>query len=191
MKEMKKIKKIYFKDSKEWRDWLDKNHIIENKVAVIRYKKHTGKPSPSHMELMHEAICFGWIDTTVKRIDDKKYLINFSRRSDKSRWSDNTLSYGKMLIEQGKMSVEGLKHYHAGLKRPSLDFGVPKNPKMPLDLKKELEKDKIAKENFDNFAPSYRRTYLRWIEKTKNKESREKRVNEVVKRARENRKNWL
>lgn len=184
------IKQIYFKDVKSWREWLDKNHIKETKVAVIRYKKHTGKSSPSHMELMHEAICFGWIDTTVKRLDDEKYLINFSRRNDKSRWSENTLRYGKMMIDQGKMSSEGLKHYHAGLKKPVLGHGIAKNPETPDDLIKALSKNKMAKENFDKFAPSYKRMYLRWIESAKLKETRQKRIDEVVKRAVENRKNW-
>jgi uncharacterized protein YdeI (YjbR/CyaY-like superfamily) len=179
----KEVKKIYFKDRNSWRNWLKDNHIKENKIAVIRYKKHTNTPSPTHQELMHEAICFGWIDTTVKRLDKNRYLINFSKRSKNSRWSDNTLSYAREMIKQGKMSEEGLNYYHQGLKRPSLDSDVSKNPTMPQDLKEALSKNKKAKTNFDNFAQSYKRVYLRWLERAKTKPTREKRINNIFNRA--------
>jgi len=186
---MKEVKQIYPKNIDEWRKWLDKNHIKESKVAVIRYKKHTGKNSPSHLELMHEAICFGWIDTTIKRLDEDKYIINFSKRNDKSRWSSNTLSYGKKMIELGKMAEEGMKHYLAGLKRPTLDSEVSKNPRMPSELKERLKKSN-AEENFNKFAPSYRRTLLRYLERAKLPETREKRIGQIVQRSIENKKSW-
>ncbi len=185
---MTEIKRIYFPTKEKWRTWLEKNHLKENKIAVVRYKKHTGKPSPSHGELMHEAICFGWIDTTIKRIDTEKYIINFSKRNDKSKWSDNTLRYAKELISKSKMSPEGMKHYLAGLKRPTHDAGIPKNPDVPEYLKEVLSKNNIAKENFSKFSPSYKRTILRWLLRAKLPETREKRVNAILKMALENKK---
>ncbi len=183
------VKQFYPEDLKEWRKWLEKNHLKENKIAVIRYKKHTGKNSPSHLELMHEAICFGWIDTTIKRLDDEKYLINFSKRNEKSRWSENTLSYAKNLIKEGKMVEHGMIHYKAGLKKPTLDSEVSKNPETPEDLKEELKKIKLQ-EKFENFPKSYKRMYLRWIERAKMKETKKKRRREVVEGVRENKKGW-
>ena len=180
---MNSEKKIYFKDRKEWRAWLKKNHKKEKKIAIIKYKKHTGKPSLSHKESMEEAICFGWIDTTIKRLDEDRYLRRFAKRSDKSRWSENTLGYAKELIKQKKMAPEGVKYYLEGLKKPTHDFGIARNPEIPNALKIELEKNKKAKENFDKFATSYKKMYLRWIERAKRKETREKRIKEVVKRA--------
>lgn len=92
---------IVFKLS-DFTKWLEKNHIKENKVAVIKYKKHTGKLSPNAMELMHEAICFGWIDTTVHRVDYDKYKVIYSKRTKNSKWSENTISYAKKLIKEKK-----------------------------------------------------------------------------------------
>lgn len=184
------MKIIYPKTLSDWRRWLKKNHLKENKVAVIRYKKHTGKNSPNHMELMHEAICFGWIDTTIKRLDDEKYLINFSRRNDKSKWSENTLGYAKKLLKEGRMSVEGIKHYQAGLKKPTHDAGISKNPRIPNDLKEELKKKGNAYDNFKKFSKSGRRMYLRWLQRAKMKETRGKRIREIVERAVNNRKDW-
>ncbi len=181
---MEEEKEIYCPDTKTWRAWLKKHHLKEKYIAIIRYKKHTGKPSPSHHELMREAICFGWIDTTVKRIDDEKYKVRFARRNDKSKWSDNTLRYAKELLAEGKMSPEGIKRYEEGKSRPTHDHGIPKDPKVPGDLKKALAQDNKAREGFDAFPPSSRRMYLRWMERAKLPETRVKRIQSIVTRAR-------
>jgi uncharacterized protein YdeI (YjbR/CyaY-like superfamily) len=94
------------------------------------------------------------------------------------------------MIEEGKMSPEGLKYYNEGLQRETLDHGIPLNPEIPKDLKKALEKGK-AWENFKAFAPSYRRTYLRWLIKAKLPETRKKRIDEIVSRAQQKRNKWL
>jgi len=179
---------FYPKSRKEWRDWLIKNHEKEKRVGMIRYKNHTGKPSITHREAMDEAICFGWIDTTIKRIDDEKYRINFVKRNEKSRWSNATLRYGKEMIKKGLMYPQGLKFYKEGLRKPVIDHGLPRNPETPRDLIKELEKTENGKKNFDSFAPSYRRTFIYWIERAKRQETRAKRIGIVVKKAQENNK---
>lgn len=179
---------VYAKDPKEWRAWLRKNHKTEKKVYLIKYKKHTGKPSVTSREAMEEAICFGWIDTTIKRLDDERYMQTFVPRTKNSRWSKNTLSYAKRLMGEKKMTKDGLKAYEEGRKKPVISMGLPKNPKTPDDLKKELEKSKKAKENFNNFAPSYRRFYIYQIVRAKRPETRQKRIREVVRRSRENKK---
>lgn len=114
-------KTFYAKTRDDWRKWLKKNHEKEKKIGLIRYKKHTGKPSPSHKEAMDEAICFGWIDTTVNRLDDEKYIINFAKRNINSKWSYKTLSYAKEMKKQGKMSPAGLSAYKHGLSKPPQD----------------------------------------------------------------------
>ncbi len=181
---------IYAKNKKEWRAWLKKNHKKEKKVAVINHKKHTGKPALTHRESMDEAICFGWIDTTIKRIDEDCYIRNFARRSKNSKWSNNTLSYAKKLVEEKRMTPQGLHFYQEGLKKPTHDAELAKNPKTPEDLRKELNKFPTAKANFAAFSLSYKRMYLRWIEQAKRPETRAKRINAVVQRALTNRKDW-
>lgn len=187
MTEIKQTKQFYPKTILDWRKWLEKNHSKENQIAVIRYKKHTKKNSPNNLELMHEAICFGWIDTTVKGIDADKYMINFRKRTQNAKWSDNTLSYGKKLIKEGRMAGSGLVAYKHGLSRPTHDHGIPKNPNVPEDLKKIL-KEKKLEEQFNKLAPSSRRTYLRWLFRAKLKETRIKRINIIIRNILENKK---
>jgi len=179
---------FYAKNKKEWRAWLRKNHKKEKRVFLLKYKKHTGQPALSHQESMDEAICFGWIDTIVKRIDDETYVRGFAKRTDKSRWSNATQSYARRLIEEGKMTKAGLKMYELGLKKPVLDRGLSKNPDTPPILKKALAKNPKAKKNFENFAPSYRRYYIYWVENAKLPETKKRRIAEIVKKAEANQK---
>jgi uncharacterized protein YdeI (YjbR/CyaY-like superfamily) len=178
-------KKVYAKTKEEWRAWLQKNHEKESKISLIRYKKHTGKPSPTHMEAMKEAISFGWIDTTIKRLDDEKYIINFAKRNKNSKWSNNTLSYAKEIKNQGKMSSAGLEAYKRGLSKPTHDFGIPANPQIPEDLMKILNQTK-TNYNFHLFPSSYKKALLRWLLRAKLFETRKKRLDKIVNLAKNN-----
>lgn len=163
----------------DFRKWLHKNHLKESKVAVVVHKKHTGKGSPSHRELMEEAICYGWIDTIIKSVDRDSFIRFFSKRTKNSRWSDNTLSYAKRLITEGKMVEQGLHYYKEGLAKPTHDHGIPKNPDMPPELKKALLKEKLLKK-FEYQSLSMKRTHYRWIIRGKQQVTRDKRIKKIV-----------
>lgn len=185
---MEQPKTINIYKKEDFRKWLVTNHKKESKVALILHKRHTGKSAPSHRELMEEAICFGWIDTTVKRIDGDTFIRNFSKRTNNSRWSDNTLGYAKRLIEEGKMTEEGLYFYKLGLAKPTHDFGIPKNPSMPTELKKALAKNKQAEKLFKALSPSAKRTLYRWILGAKQAVTKENRIGIIISRILEGKK---
>jgi uncharacterized protein YdeI (YjbR/CyaY-like superfamily) len=185
---MEAVKQVYFSTRTAWRNWLKKNYLSKRKIAVIVYKKHTGKHSPNHRELMEEAICFGWIDTTIKRLDHKKYLRYFVRRNNNGKWSKNTLRYAGDLMKKGKMSAEGIKRYKEGLARTPHDEGIPKNPRVPKYLREEIEKESVAKENFRKIPPSYKRTLLRWLLRAKFWETKKKRVRIIIQSLKKNEK---
>lgn len=104
-------------NKEEFRTWLIQNHDKENKVELIMHKKHTKKASPSHRELLDEAICFGWVDTTIKRLDEDRFIRTFVRRTKNSRWSENTLKYARKLIREKRMTSSGLSFYKEGLRK--------------------------------------------------------------------------
>lgn len=184
LKKNETIKELVVFKLSDFTNWLEKNHITESKVAVIKYKKHTGKLSPNAMDLMHEAICFGWIDTTTKRLDNDRYQVIYCKRTKNSKWSENTISYAKQLIKDNRMRAQGLHFYTEGLKKPTHDFGIPKNPEMPVELKNELNKITNKKLNlkarFDKIAPSKKKMYYRMILKAKLPETKQKRINEII-----------
>lgn len=183
--------RIQIFSKKDFRRWLQKNHHKEKIVELLIHKKHTGKKSPSHRELMEEGICFGWIDTVIRSVDSEKYIRTFQRRSKNSKWSYNTLACAKQLIKEKKMTPYGFKFYNEGRKKLPHDYGIPKNPAVPLDLKKELEKNKKAMKNFNALAPSSRRTYLWWLFRAKLPATRKKRIIIIIKAVSKEKKNIM
>ena len=169
------IKRVRVFSREDFRKWLEKHHSKESKVALVIHKKHTGKKFPTHRELLEEAICFGWVVTTVKGFDEDTFLRHFSKRGANSKWSDNTIRYGKELLALGRMTPAGIAAYEAGLKKPTHDAGIPKNPSMPADLKRALSRDKLALERFNSFSPSTKRMFYRWVLRAKRAETRERR----------------
>ena len=174
------VPECYASTANDWRGWLRGNHHKEKMVYLIKYKKHTGKPSLNNREAMDEAICFGWIDTTVKRLDGDRYRQCFVKRNENCRWSRNTLRYAKELIKRKKMTKAGMEMYLLGLRRPVIDHGLPKNPNVPADFARELLKHHQAKVYFEKLAPSYRRYSIYWIERAKRPETRKKRIDAAV-----------
>jgi uncharacterized protein YdeI (YjbR/CyaY-like superfamily) len=175
----KEIDEITCYSVQEWRAWLRKNHKREERVILVRYKKHTGKKSFNQREAMDEAICFGWIDTTIKRLSDAQYGVTFVKRKKTSKWSDNTFARARGMIKQKRMSKFGLEMFKQGEKYPVHDHGIPKNPDMPEELRREL-KAKGLLDKFNDLAPSCNRMYYRWILSGKRAETREKRVKATV-----------
>ena len=175
---------------KDWQAWLKKHHLSEQKVAMISHKKHTGKSSISHKEAMWEAICWGWIDTTIKRLDDERYIRYFMKRNEQGtgNWSVNTLSYAAQLEKEGRLQAYGKKMYEHGKQKPAFDAHIPKAPTMPTELRTALAKHKTAQRNFDTLTPSAQKTYLRWLLHAKQAETRTKRVAHIVKNVAQNKK---
>ena len=187
---MKKAKQITVRSREQWRNWLKENHLSEEKVRLISYKKHTGKKLINHRAQIEEAICFGWIDTTVKRLDEDRFCRLFVKRKVSANWSKNTLSYGKMLLKSGKMSGYGRKMYLLGKKKRPIDHDVPDSLESPDDLKKALSKNKKAKNGFENYSPSVRKSYLKWLFMAKRKETRLKRIKQILSAASQGKKIW-
>lgn len=176
---MEDINKIYCKDRKEWRSWLQKYHGSDKGVWLIYYKKHTGKSSIAYNDAVEEAICYGWIDGQIKKIDDERYMQRYTPRTSKSLWSVINIERAKKMILQGSMTAAGLKIYQDGVKNKervpsSKDFSVPR------DLKTALTKNVSARSHFQNFAPSAKLAYVYWVNTAKTKETRQKRINKTV-----------
>jgi len=95
---MEEAKTIYAEDRKQWRSWLQKNHKSKESVWLVYYKKHTGKSSVHYADAVEEAICFGWIDGQIKKIDEDKYMQRYSPRTSKSLWSEINVERARKMI---------------------------------------------------------------------------------------------
>jgi uncharacterized protein YdeI (YjbR/CyaY-like superfamily) len=185
---MNEPKQIYVPTREEWRVWLESHHDSEDEVWLIYYKKPSGKPRVAYNDAVEEAICFGWIDSTVRKIDEERYMQKFTPRNPTSVWSELNKSRAEKMIHEGRMTEAGLANIAAA--RESGEWGkdrsLPDAVEMPPELRAALLKNPTAKENFERFAPSYRRLYSRWVADAKREETREKRIRKVVGRAEKN-----
>lgn len=180
---------IYFKNREEWHQWLVENHEKASEVWLLYYKKHTGKPTISYEDAVLEALAFGWIDSTVRRIDDEKHMQRFTPRRKGSVWSESNFKRIKLLIAEGKMTKAGLRAAEpvlSGTVKPVP--GSIKDCEMPELLKQELAKDPEAKKNFERFPASSKKIFYFWIENAKGEETKLKRLDKTIKAAKENNK---
>lgn len=181
-------KAIYFADSSEWHKWLEKNHDTADEAWLIHYKKNSGKTGVGQREAVEEAICFGWIDGKLRSIDDDKYILRYSPRRRGSVWSKINRDAAEELIESGRMQEAGFLKIEEAKKNGNWDnaYTSRQPEEMPDDLIKALEKDTVARDNFYAFANSYRNNYIGWLNSARTEATREKRIEEIIRRAREN-----
>lgn len=181
---------FYFKNRSEWREWLENNHDKFTEIWLIYYKKHTGKPGISYADAVEEALCYGWIDSTVKRIDEKRYCQKFTPRRERSIWSPLNKKRVKELIKKGFMTEYGQAKIDAAKKSGNWD----KSPEVKITeidrsvLMEALENDMVAKTNFDKLPPSQKKLYLAWVGTAKKEETRQRRLIEALDNLRNGRK---
>jgi uncharacterized protein YdeI (YjbR/CyaY-like superfamily) len=175
-------------DRETWRKWLAKNHDSVREVWVVFPKKHTGEPCMSYEESVEEALCFGWIDSIIKRIDDATYTRKFTPRTDHQNWSQLNKRRVAKCIREGRMTEIGLaKINYSNAERPPRPQ-MPKEMIVPSFMKKALQQKPEAWKNFSALAPSHQRRYTLWITMAKQEETRERRLKEAVRLLSENRK---
>lgn len=181
---------LFFTTKDDWRAWLEKNHRRKNGVWLLHYKKHTKKPGLNHFDAVKEALCFGWIDSTLKRIDDERFILKYSPRKPKSVWSKINKENAEKMIAAGKMTTAGFEKIQQAKKQGLWDIAYTNTMKerIPLDLKQALLADREAWGNFQHFANSYRNMYCGWVKTAKTEETRRKRIAEVVRRSKQNKK---
>jgi uncharacterized protein YdeI (YjbR/CyaY-like superfamily) len=173
---------LYVRNREEWRKWLEECHNSIDGIWLIYYKKSSGKPRIPYNDALDEALCFGWIDSKIKRVNDDYYIQWFTPRRRGSRWSKLNITKVEKLIKEGRMRPEGLSLYEEALKKPQLVYDIKKedNIIVPDDLQSALTENKVAFENFNNFPPSSRRLYVLWLNDAKRAETRRSRIVRIV-----------
>ena len=180
---MVEYKTLYVSDRNEWRRWLEKNGGKESVIWLIFYKKHSGQRSLPYSDAVEEALCFGWIDSIIKRLDDDRYIQKFTPRNEKSSWSALNVRRVREMIRQGRMTERGLVLYRYAEENgllPETGFTPKKDLVIPGFVAHALSVNKKAENYFNSLAPSYKRQYIGWIMDAKREETRKKRLQEVI-----------
>jgi len=172
---------LYFKNDINWRHWLELNHNITDGIYLIFYKIENKEESMRWGDAVKVALCYGWIDSTVKSLGNGKRRQYFCPRKPKSVWSALNKKYIKVLIKDNLMHQSGLKSIEIAKQNGSwtaLD-DVEKGF-IPIGLQQVFKDNSKAFVNYNNFAPSYRKSYLYWLNQAKRQETRQKRIAEII-----------
>lgn len=181
------IPELYFKAPAEWRDWLNENHDQSKGVYLIFYKVGHEQASMRWEEAVKEALCFGWIDSTVKSLGDGKRRQYFCPRKPKSVWSKLNKTYIRELTAEGLMHRSGNKKIEDAKKDGSWTaLDDVENGIIPEDLQKEFDLNPEAFDNYKNFRWTYQKSYLYWLQQAKRPDTRAKRIKEIVRNCKAN-----
>lgn len=175
------MKQLYVKTRDQWRKWLT-NHQHEEGVWLIYYKKTTSKPSLDYAASVEEALCFGWIDSIIKKIDAQRYARKFTPRKSQSRWSEINKKRAEKMMARQRMTPSGLARIREAKKqgfwdnsdRPQISLALP------LAFRQVLQKNKKAHNFFLQLAPSYQKQFIGWISVAKREETRTRRIRESI-----------
>lgn len=171
----------------DWREWLAEHHATETSVWLRIFTKNSGTPSVTYGEAVDEALCFGWIDSSVKKGDENYYFQFFAKRNPKSNWSRVNKNKVEKLIAAGLMTQAGqamidlAKRTGTWTALDDVEDGIT-----PPDLQDALDANPTAKKHFDAFPRSVRRGILEWLLNAKTAPTRAKRIIEIVDKAERN-----
>jgi uncharacterized protein YdeI (YjbR/CyaY-like superfamily) len=153
-------KLLYVTDRIEWRDWLKKHYKSDKEVWLVYYKKHTGKPRILYNDAVEEALCFGWIDSIVKGIDEDSFAQRFSVRNPRTPYSQANKERLKEMIKQGKVVDEVLA---------TLVNLADEQFEIPPDILKAIKANEKAWKNFQAFSQPYIRIRVAFIDGARNR----------------------
>jgi uncharacterized protein YdeI (YjbR/CyaY-like superfamily) len=151
---------LYVTNGREWRDWLKRHYKSEKEVWLVYNKKHTGKPRIPYNDAVEEALCFGWIDSTVRTIDEDRYAQRFSPRNPRTTYSQANKERLKELVKQGKVVDEVLA---------TLGNLAEEQFEIPPDILKAIKASRRAWRNFQAFSPAYLRIRIAFIDAARNR----------------------
>ncbi len=173
----KPIETLEVQNRQEWRKWLKEHFDSASDIWLVFYKRHTGVPSIDYNDAVEEALCFGWIDSLVRRLDEARYARKFTPRKATSKWSTSNRRRYADLKARGLLAAPGLEraptHRSGDAPRPSVS--AP-----PSYIEETLKTVPAAWQYFAQLAPSYQRAYIGWIDSAKREETKERRLREAL-----------
>jgi uncharacterized protein YdeI (YjbR/CyaY-like superfamily) len=170
------VRTLEVRNRQQWRRWLHAHHRSSRGVWLVFYKEHTGRTSLTYEASVREALCFGWIDSLIKRLDDDRYARKFTPRKPTARWSAINRHRWAQLEAAGRLTAAGLAAAPTDRQYPPR----PVIPDLPAYLSSALKANPPAWRFFQQLAPSYRRHFVVWVHTAKRPETRDRRIRESL-----------
>jgi len=180
----KEVKTFCPANLEQWRTWLQEHHDKESSVWVIFYKNKSNMPTITWSDAVDQALCFGWIDSIAKPIDEHRFMRFFSKRKGKSVWSAINKEKVRKLTEEGLMSQAGLDRIETAKQNGSWTIlDDVESIMIPDDLEEAFQRKPNAKSYFLSLSKSDKKIILQWVVLAKRPETRQKRISEIVESA--------
>jgi len=179
---MDRLEEIYLPDRKSWQVWLERNHGTSRGIWLVFYKNRADRPSLSYGDALDEALCYGWIDSIIKKLDGDRYARKFTPRKPHSSWSHSNIMHIERLTKEGRMLEPGMAVVEQSKLNGEFVETVPppKDPEPPAFLMDALATNRRALASFNRLARSQRRSYILWLLDAKRGETRKKRLDEAL-----------
>jgi len=178
----KRIEPKLFRDRGGWRRWLEAHHDKASEIWLAYYKKGTGKRSVTYDEALDEALCYGWIDSTVRALDGERYMQRWTPRKPGSVWSAANKKRLERLEAEGRMCEPGLAKVREAKRDGSWTTidAIDRDAKTPAELLDALEARPGARAKFDALPPSQKKLWGWWIQSAKRLETKNRRIKAAV-----------
>lgn len=178
---MEEEETVYPKSRAEWRSWLEANHRDKQSVWLIYYKKKSGLPTVAYSDAVDEALCFGWIDSKSKPLDEEKFKQFFSKRKEKSVWSKINKEKIERLTREGLMTQAGIESIEKAKQNGSWSIlDEAEALVIPADLEDAFSRYDGSRSYFTGLSRSNQRNILQWLVLAKKAETRQNRISEIA-----------
>ena len=173
---------IFFDGPEAFYAWLEANHESEPEVLVGMYKKHTGKQTMTWSQAVDQALCFGWIDGVMRRLDDERHVQRFTPRRPGSNWSKVNVEKMARLEAEGLVAEAGRRAFEArtDARTGVYSFEEGQDATLSEEYEERLRANAAAAEYWDTRPPWYRRTASHWVTSAKREETRERRLTQLI-----------
>ena len=174
------MKTLLVRTLEQWRDWLTEHHSSQSDVWLVFHKRHTGVPSIEYKDALDEALCHGWVDSLIKRIDDDRFARKFTPRKPDSRWSEVNRKRYAELEAAGRLKPPGIARPPGAKGSAPKPKRVELPAKLPSYIQAALRKNAAAHRRYEALSPAHQRQYFAWIETAKREETKLRRLEKAI-----------
>ena len=180
------VERLHVETRAEWRAWLEQHHRDSPGVHLVSWRAPTGRPAVSYEDAVCEALCFGWVDSVARRLDEERAMLYFSPRKPRSGWARTNKARVERLRAEGRMAPAGEEAIAVAVANGAWTLlDDVEELREPDDLSAALDARPTAREHWEAFPPSARRAMLEWLVQARTAGTRERRLDEIASRAAE------
>lgn len=175
-------KHLEFSERNQWRIWLEEHHAEESEVWLVHHRKGIRGATLSLAEAVEEALCFGWIDGLLRKLDERRYVVRYTPRRPNSVWSVSNIQRVERLILEGRMTEAGLKAIAEAKKNGQWEAAIRREEVevIPPDLEKALRRRKGALAAYQGLPDSRKKQYIFWLQSAKRPTTLQRRIEKIV-----------